>query len=143
MRADLYSLIHKAQRFHLFQLSDELGLADFKNTSDAKRAETLTRQMIEHLRDHAKNEETYIHPLFKRIGTDTVEHLEKEHGELEEEITKLEATLREGRWEDIYGQYTRFLGSYLTHLAEEESAQREILWTRYDDQALMAVFNRF
>lgn len=143
MRADLYTLIHKVQRFHLFQLSIELGLADLKDINAVGRVATQMRRMIDHLRDHAKNEENYINPLFKKIGVGAASHLEREHRELEEEIGKLEKTLDEERWDDLYGQYSRFLGVYLTHLSEEELAQKEILWARYDDPELMAVFNRF
>jgi len=143
MRADLYTLIHKAQRFHLLRLSIELGLADWANPEEADRLDALTRHMIDHLRDHARNEETYIHPLFREAGADASVHLEKEHRQLEEEIARLESTLDERRWDEVYGRYNRFLGTYLIHLSEEESAQKEILWARYDDPALMAVFNRF
>jgi hypothetical protein len=120
-----------------------IGATDFKRTDEVERISALMRGVLEHLKDHAQNEETYIHPLFKSLGAESATHLENEHRDLEMEIGKIEKILNEARWDELYSQYTHFLGLYLTHLSEEEAAQKEILWNRYDDQALMAVFDRF
>lgn len=138
MRVDLYATIHKAQRFHMFELANAIGCADMGNDALAERM----RCLIEHLRDHAQNEETYIHPLFDRAGcgADSLRH---GHEELETELQELEHALGEGQHQDLYARYTQFLGKYLLHLSEEEDAQKRVLWQRYDDQALNAVLERF
>lgn len=142
MRVDLYTAVHKAQRFHLCRLAVEIGRADFSNATTSERIASGLRHLLDHLRDHARNEETYIHPLFKRSGK-TAEHLESEHQELEAEIARLEAIVNEKRWSDLYSRYTLFLGKYLLHLDEEERAQTEVLWVNCEDKELAAVFNRF
>lgn len=142
MRVDLYTFVHKAQRFHLFRLSEKMGMTDF---GIAEEVDDITREvlhLIEHLKDHAQNEKKYIHPLYQVSGA-IGEHFDKEHENLESEIQKIENIVSEKRWEDLYPAYTRFLGIYLLHLNEEEAAQRDTLWKRYEDKDLAEVFNRF
>jgi hypothetical protein len=138
MRVDLYATIHKAQRFHMFELASAIGCADMETEALAERV----RHIIEHLRDHAQNEETYIHPLFDRVGSgaDVLRH---GHEELEAGLQEIEHALGKGRQQDLYATYTRFLGKYLLHLSEEEAMQKQVLWQRYDDHALKAVLDRF
>ena len=68
MRVDLYTVIHKAQRFHMFHLANAIGGADLESDEAVDTLADRVREMIEHLRDHAHNEETYIHPLFDAAG---------------------------------------------------------------------------
>lgn len=141
MRVDLYGLIHKAQRFHLSDFLIRLGKT---NASDERSMELLgaeLRGLIEHLRDHANNEEQYIHPLFEKIGGAAT--LERQHLDLEEGLTGLEQILSALDWEGLYGRVARFVGNYFLHLDEEETAQRTTLWPNYGDKELAAVFERF
>lgn len=142
MRIDLYNFVHKAQRFHLFRLSEKMGMTDFGNAEEVDDIIREVLHLIEHLKDHAQNEEKYIHPLYQASGA-TGKHFDREHENLESEIKKIENVVAEKRWQDLYSAYTRFLGIYLLHLNEEEAAQRDILWKRYEDQDLAEVFNRF
>ena len=142
MRVDLYTAIHKAQRFHMCQLANVIGGADLESDEAANALADRVRQLIAHLRDHAHNEETYIHPLFDAAGTGAGP-LRDEHDELEAALEELERVVGEGRRQDLYPAYTRFLGQYLLHLSEEEEAQRQVLWPRYTDDTLRGVLDRF
>jgi hypothetical protein len=142
MRVDLYATIHKAQRFHMFELANAIGCADMGNDAPAATLAERVRHIIDHLRDHAQNEETYIHPLFDRAGSGA-DSLRHGHEELEADLQEIEHVLGEGRQQDLYAAYTRFIGKYLLHLSEEEDAQKQVLWQRYDDHALKAVLDRF
>lgn len=142
MRVDLYTFVHKAQRFHLFHLSDAIGLADLNNPIEAEAISKQVLYLMDHLKDHAQNEHTYIHPLFQAVGS-VGDHFDREHEELEKEIARIEKIVVQKHWNDLYSAYTRFLGIYLLHLNEEEAAQRDILWVNYEDKGLAAVFNRF
>jgi hypothetical protein len=142
MRVDLYTLIHKAQRYHLFRLSNEMGRADYSDAAAAAAVYAGLRHLIDHLRDHAKNEETYIHPLFAKLGT-KADTLNQEHHDLESELDNLEKLADKKEGKAVYSAYARFLGIYLIHLDEEEKAQAEILWPNYKDEDLAAVFGRF
>lgn len=142
MRFDLYGLIHKAQRFHLLRFSNALGRSDLADTVANSRIVAELQRLIEHLRDHARNEETYIHPLYEAIGTAAAE-IEKEHHELEQTLSLLEEIVKARLWDSLYSAYNRFLASYLAHLDAEETAQSELLWPNYRDEELLAVFQRF
>jgi hypothetical protein len=142
MRTDLYTTIHKAQRFHMFQLANAIGGADLRDQQTADTIVERVRHILEHLRDHAQNEETYIHPLFDAAGS-AADPLRHEHDQLEADVQELERVLGEARLKDLYSVYARFLGKYLLHLSEEEDAQRDVLWPRYDDDTLRAVLERF
>ena len=141
MRVDLYATIHKAQRFHMFELANAIGCAEPGDGASAAPLAERVRHMIEHLRDHARNEETYIHPLFDLAGRNAMS-LRRGHAELEADLQGIEYVLaNDGK--SLYAAYTRFLGKYLLHLSEEEDAQKQVLWQRYDDHALEGVLSRF
>lgn len=142
MRVDLYTFIHKAQRFHMFRLSESIGATDFSETAEANAIAKQVLELVEHLKDHARNEKTYIHPLFQTKGS-VRNHFDHEHENLEVEIQKIENVIHGKHWNDLYSTYTKFLGSYLLHLDEEEAAQRDLLWKHYEDKDLAAVFHRF
>ncbi len=141
-RVDLYKLIHKAQRAHLFALSSRIGRADFSDEEEARSIEQELRGMISHLKGHSLNETTYIHPLFNEIGNQ-IAAIEHEHDDLEKELFKLECILNEKEWEQLYPEFNRFIASYLTHQDEEERMQADILWKYFDDSRLAAAFAAF
>lgn len=142
MRVDLYTLVHKAQRYHLFRLSEDMGKADFGNDKASSEIARRTLELLEHLKDHARNEHDYIHPLYQLVGA-VGANFDSEHNQMDDEIRKIESVIAEKRWWDIYPAYTKFLGIYLLHLDEEEAAQRDILWKHFDDAKLAETFNRF
>lgn len=142
MRFDLYTLIHKAQRFHLFRLSEEIGTADFSRIAETVAIAKQVLELMGHLKDHAQNEKNYIHPLFKAVSS-IGDHFDEEHENLDAEIKKVEWVVKEKSWSDLYSTFARFLGVYLLHLDEEEAAQRDILWKHYADNELGAIFERF
>ena len=141
MRVDLYATIHKAQRFHMFELANAIGSADLGEEVPATLAARV-RHIMEHLRDHAKNEEMYIHPLFDAAGGGA-NSLREGHEDLDAELNEIERTLGAGEQQHLYVMYTRFLGKYLLHLNEEEHMQKHVLWPNYNDYALNAVLERF
>jgi hypothetical protein len=142
MRIDLYTLIHKAQRHHMCHLSAAIGKADFSDAGEAKSVYEDVRAIIAHLRDHAHNEETYIHPLFHQLGK-VAGALEAGHVELETEFAGIEQLLEAGSGDALHQAYTRLLAAYFIHLDEEETAQRTVLWPNYTDEELAQTFNRF
>lgn len=142
MRTDLYSLVHKAQRARLFRFGEALGRADL--TQPAERAQIVDelRGILEMLRDHARNEEHYIHPLFARLG-DSAAGIHNEHRELDAHMAEITATIATEEWSRLYARCMRLIGEYLLHIDAEERAQAEILWPHYADADLQAVFARF
>lgn len=142
MRVDLYSLIHKAQRKHLFDLSFKIGRTDFRDASQISVLKEEIKAIIIHLYKHAKVEETFIHPLFKKIGGQG-DVIEEEHRDLETLLGDLEKSLLAENQENLYTRFNQFLIAYLSHIDAEETAQKDILWKHYDDSTLMDVLKRF
>lgn len=142
MRVDLYTFVHKAQRLHMFRLSEAIGSADFSQKEEVDDIARQVFELMEHLKDHAQNEKIYIHPLYQKVGSVGV-NFDNEHESLETEIHQIEKIMQENRWSELYSAYARFLGKYLLHIDEEEAAQREILWKHYDDKILGETFMRF
>jgi hypothetical protein len=144
MKTDLYTFVHKAHRVRLFHLSMEIGRADFRDPADAARIKALLEKEIVHLRDHARIEEHYIHPLYRKIPDASVAiEFDHDHQKLEKEIEALEVIARERTWNKLHRAYNGFLGRYLVHLEEEEQRQEEILWKQCSDEDLAEVFARF
>jgi hypothetical protein len=142
MPIDLYGLVHKGQRYRLFQFAQELSHADLTQTSARTWATNEVTSLVEHLRDHAHNEECYIHPLYARCGNVALS-LDAEHAQLEAGLAALIASTKEPQLAGLYSAVMRFIGVYLLHLDAEEAAQRDILWIHCTDSELMAVMTRF
>ncbi|MGC4066856.1 MAG: hemerythrin domain-containing protein [Polyangiaceae bacterium] len=142
MRIDLYGLVHKAQRYHLFAFVQQLGRANLDEPTQRAEIGAGVRDIVELLRDHADNEERYIHPLFANLG-DGAAPLSREHHVLDERLAEVVAIVDMGRWEELYRSVTRLTGEYLLHIDAEERAQAEVLWPNYEDSALAEVLTRF
>jgi len=144
MRTDLYRLVHKAQRHHLFRFAQQLGLADLADADTRRAIARELREIVEMLSDHARNEERYIHPLYTRLGLGTaLSSLETDHAALERRLEEISVCVERERWEDLYSLVMRFIGEYLTHIDGEERAQAELLWPAYSDAELAEVLTRF
>jgi hypothetical protein len=141
-KPDLYTVIHKAQRMHLFGLSTRIGRADFSDAAEVSSIEKDLKSMIFHLRKHSLNEATYIHPLFNEMGNQ-IAAIDEEHDDLEKELLKIEHILKEKKWEELYPELNRFIAAYLTHQDEEERMQVDILWKHFDDDRLAGVMTAF
>lgn len=140
LKTDLYTVIHKAQRAHLFTLSARIGRTDFSNPEESALIKQKLSEMISHLRKHSIVEATFIHPLFAELGNS---EFDEEHEELEGHLLQLEQIVEEKRWQELYSAFNRFLALYLIHQDEEERAQVDILWKHFDDTRLSGVLNAF
>ena len=142
MRFDLYTAIHKTQRFHLARLADRIGRADATDPDIWPALAVEVRTWLGHLRAHAEHEHDLIHPLFERCG-DSATVLDVEHEALERVMHEVEQVLDASRWGELYARFAAFLGTYFVHIAEEERLQAAVLWHRYSDAELSEVFVRF
>ncbi len=142
MRVDLYTFIHKAQRKYLFDLSVKIGRSDFRDASQVSLLKKELKVMIARLKEHASNEETFIHPFFHKIGQQG-NSIEREHHDLEILLEDFEKNIDTLDQSKLYTQFNRFLAVYLTHIDDEEKAQEDILWKHFDDEALLDVMKQF
>ncbi len=141
-RVNLYALIHKAQRAHLFDLAFRLGRVSLSDEEELHSIAQGIEEMIVHLKEHSINEFTFIHPLFTEAGC-LIEGIDEEHEELGQELVKLQAILSEKNWAELYPAFNRFIGSYLLHQDEEERMQEDVLWNHFSDDRLAEVFVRY
>lgn len=142
MRFDLYSLIHKAQRKYLFDLSIAIGQANPSDELQCKNIELRIHKMILHIEDHSKTEERFIHPLYAEVGHQD-KLLEKAHHDTKDQFERLKYLSIKMDVKELYSEYNRFVANYLEHTDEEEKLQAEILWKHFDDQRLMAAMGEF
>jgi hypothetical protein len=142
MRIDLYTAIHKTQRFHLFRLAQQLGRADASRPESWPPLCREVKVWLDLLEAHAQHEHDFIHPLFERCS-DCATHLDAEHEALGRAMDELKQTLAAGHLDLLYARFVAFLGVYLVHIAKEEQLQASVLWTHCSDTELGDVFMRF
>ena len=142
MRFDLYTSIHKAQRDHLFQLSIQIGKADFTDPAQVSNVKDRMEHMITHIRQHALNEETFIHPLFT-VCKEQCEQLDSQHLQIERLLDELEEIIENNLSDRLYAVFNRFIAMYLQHTDLEETIQKEALWTNYNDDELKATMHQY
>lgn len=144
MKLDLYGKIHKAQRKHLFVISEKIGRTDFTDAVQASQLKNEIKTIIKHLREHAQHEERFIHPLYAEVSKQA-ELFDHEHHDLENSLDLLDKIITDDQSDSqkIYTQFNRFIIFYLKHIDDEESAQKEILWKNYDNDRLMGVIKDF
>jgi hypothetical protein len=142
MRTDLYGLVHKAQRYHLFGFARELSRANLDDAATRQRLRGEVQAIAEMLIDHANNEERYIHPLYEASGHGAIS-LDQDHRALDGRIAQWLQIVESDRWSDLYRATMRLVAEYLLHIDAEERAQADILWPSYTDSELGAVMTRF
>jgi Hemerythrin HHE cation binding domain len=151
-RVDLYRNVHKGQRAHLFILAVELGRLDHQDASAVGALATSLRAALIELRQHAENEERFIHPLLRTRAPDIAALLEREHHDLEPAMAELEDGLRrldaaeDGRFDaigELYRAWCRMVSAYLAHLDAEERVGMAALWDTCTDDEIFAVIRAF
>lgn len=143
MRFNVYATIHKAQRYHLFHLSIKIGQADLLDHQQFQHIKEELQEMIQHLKEHAINEETFIHPLYYQMKEDLT-FLEHQHEEIEAILEKLQHYLESNtNPSELYTLVNQLIAHYLLHIDEEEKVQQTHLWPAYTDAELKAVIDKF
>jgi hypothetical protein len=127
----LYFPIHKCLRNVLANLSLHCGNADYNDEANFAKVRAEIADIVRMLRDHAQNEEEFIHPLYRRIGL-PFEELEGKHREFDDRLAEIQRLLEEiaARPVDsperpqlgtaMYRAVNLFLSFYYAHLDEEE-----------------------
>ncbi|WP_347251841.1 hemerythrin domain-containing protein [Legionella sp.] len=141
MRVDLYKFVHKAQRYHLFNLSIKIGKMDVNDSLQYTQLKSELQGMINHLKEHMEHEETFIHSYYQPFK-EKLALLDSQHETLEPLLRKLEKSLADEP-ELLYSLFNQFVAVYLQHIDEEEQLQKEILWTNYSDEALAEIMIKF
>jgi iron-sulfur cluster repair protein YtfE (RIC family) len=151
-RIDLYRNVHKGQRAHLFGLAIELGRADHDDGPAIAALVTRLRAAVAELRQHAANEETFIHPLLQARAPEIAAALEREHhfvesalAEVEDRARRFDQTARDrfNAGVELYRAWCRMVSVYLSHLDNEERLGMPALWDTCSDDEIFAVIRKF
>lgn len=151
-RIDLYRNVHKGQRARLFGLAVELGRVDPEDVAAVGLLATGIREVLSELRQHAENEERFIHPLLRARAPEVAEALEREHQSLEDALAEVENGLPRfenlegdgfGAGVELYRAWCRMVSAYLAHLDAEERMGMAALWTCFTDDEIAAAMRGF
>jgi hypothetical protein len=151
-RVKLYNGIHKVQRAMLFDISLQAGRTDF---SDPKQSEALAikvKGMMDELKQHARFEETYLHPLLAERVPGCTRGIEEDHKKMHQDMEDLSRSLEQARAKatgfetmpqighEFYLAWNRFTSFYLRHIDFEEGHAQPVLWGACTDAELLGVF---
>jgi hypothetical protein len=154
-RTDFYTLVHKGLRKRLFEAVVLAGATDFADERSRSRLADDVKDLVETLRDHAKNEDTFVHPVLAEALPELAHSLEREHEEHDRALTEVERAFEAAFASDrvpadasrdpgqlAYRALARFAAFYLAHLEREEENQPAI-WARVDEARLAAAMGAF
>jgi hypothetical protein len=153
-QVDLYTNIHKGQRFRFFMISKIIGSM---NASDQNALTALENELIsfqEHMYLHAGHEENVIHPLLSERVPGGANRLNEDHrimhrqfdeldrcfGEIKEKPTDFEK--REEQCLEFYLAWNRFLSFYFDHINYEEEYVMPTLWKLCASDELVDTFRK-
>lgn len=147
-RLDLYKEVHKGVRKALFDLAALAGSTEFNNAESLQRLKDQFNLTYNLLETHAHSEDTYVEPLLRQCDALVAEEISETHDRLEADVSGLLSLLNDFEYDQsdvieqgrlLYLKFTRFIGAYLQHIADEEQKFMPLLWEQFDDPELMQV----
>jgi hemerythrin-like domain-containing protein len=150
---DLYTGIHKGQRYYLSQLSKQAGTLNVDDSEALSELLSKTLEVKEEFRVHAALEEHHIHPLLYDRIPEGARELEADHRRQEQKLDDLGKylerlltkplefeKLRELALE-FYRGLNRFIAIYLVHINKEEENILPTLWRLCTGEELANAFS--
>ena len=136
----MYAGIHKGQRSALFKLSMRAGVLDNNDKQDFQAFRNDLAAMRDEIKEHIKNEETYVHPFLRERVPGAAQDLEDDHRDtermLDELVNHFEGIMGKSIEFDKLGELclefyralNRFITHYLVHINKEEEYIQPALW---------------
>jgi len=136
----MYAGIHKGQRSALFKLSMRAGALDNNDKKDFQAFRNDLAAMRDEIKEHIKNEETYVHPFLRERVPGAAQDLEDDHRDtermLDELVNHFEGIMGKSIEFDklfelcleFYRALNRFITHYLVHINKEEEYIQPALW---------------
>jgi hypothetical protein len=154
MRIDFYTQVHKKQRNMLFALAEKVGEANFEDPTLVTEIYNDLIVLTNELRQHAFNEETFVHPLLARklprsektfhddhkMQKKELEDLETNYNHLQALLPHYEKSQEQGL--EFYRMLNRFISAYFIHIDEEEYIMQN-LWQVAMDAELTGMMIAF
>ena len=150
---DFYTLIHKAIRLALCEYLVALGVTDAANEVEWQAAVGGWVRIKRLLDAHSLHEDTYIHPLIRRVAPAIADVLDGQHHALDDLLGEIDAlVVRAAHSTDpierlraaraMYQKFSIFMSRYFDHLLEEESLAMPALLERCSVDELRNAHNR-
>lgn len=143
-RVNIYAFPHKGLKNALSQLLHTIGKANSANPAEITQVQTLTKEVITLLHLHQEAEDSCVMAPLSHCAEDAAHACHAEHTRLHDMVNAIErdvAKLSEGscadKLEDVYQSVGLFYADYLKHMAEEESALNEAIWSHFSDEEIL------
>lgn len=149
MRVDLFSMIHKAVRSVLFELSLEAARVDLTSAAAIDGLSERIDRMLELLDEHARIEETYVSPVLRSLDELLANDLAREHRALEVVQVEVERAMAALEQADLAARgdaganlirvINHLVSVQLVHMNREETEIMAMLWSGMNDPELGAL----
>jgi hypothetical protein len=145
VRDDLFTLIHKGLRLGLFELTINVGRADWSDRAAVVGITNQWQPFLNLLRAHTQHEESHIFRLLAACDPIAVEPASEQHHDLDDLLDHLEEQFDRALAEPaapagltLYRDLTRFVAAFLPHLYDEETRIMERIWACCSDEDIAA-----
>jgi hemerythrin-like domain-containing protein len=147
-RDDLFTSIHKALRFALFDITARAGSTDWGDADEVKAVRGKWLPLLDLLRVHTAHEERHIFRLLDEADPLFAGRVEEQHGDIDDLLDDLEGqfdavTEDPARGLRLYRDLSRFVASYLPHLHDEETMVMARIWECCSDEEIGAARQGF
>lgn len=144
-RDDLFTVIHKALRHGLFDVTTRAGATDWDDADDIRMLEEKWRPLLALLQSHARHEDEHIFRLLDGRDGAALDHVSEQHRDLDDLLDHLAGSFdRLVRRPDpagglaFYRDLARYVAAYLPHLHEEETVVMARIWEACTDDEIAA-----
>lgn len=145
-RVDLFSMIHKAVRALLFELSGDVARLDLTSTCAIDGISAKLEHVGQMLDEHAQLEDLYIHPVIAELDPELAASWSGEHRALDvlqieaaraaEELALADLAARDAAGAKLSLVVNHMLAVQLMHMNREEIELNALLWERLPDPVL-------
>jgi hypothetical protein len=148
-RTDFYTVVHKGLRKRLFETVVLAGTANYADPDDRARLAAAIAGIVTTLREHAKHEDEFVHPIIEEVLPEVARTLTSEHEEHNRALDEVErafaiavAERTDAAAHLAYRVLARFTAHFLAHIEEEEAGQGRI-WERAGEARFAAAMSAF
>ena len=147
-----YRNIHKALRAAMTKTLTTVSQTDPYEPAERLAAAAAVDDLIHACANHLDHEMTFIHPVLRERGLETVHAFDDDHESQKDVMVRIRslaetarkatpASAREAFYQ-LYLELSAFIGHNFEHMAEEETLLTEALWRHFSDQEILEIEGR-
>lgn len=145
LRDDLFTTIHKALRYGLFDITTRAGATDWTDEGEVAALGEQWLPLLALLRAHTEHEDQHILRILDPYEPEATDLAGEQHEDLDDLLDhvalQFDAVLAAPDPDHglaLYRDLARFVAAYLPHLHEEETVIMSRIWARCSDEELAA-----